>query len=75
MTTDVLVRSVVALLQWCKRQRTPKGGVALKRQAERLLGEALKAIEAEGFVSEESTENLHHSMALLAEYLDLIRKL
>ena len=40
-----------------------------------VLTKSKKAIEAEGFVSEESTENLHHSMALLAEYLDLIRKL
>ena len=73
MSTDDLVRSVVALQVLCKRQRTPKGGVALKRRAERLLGEALKAIEADGFVSDESKENLLQSVAILSEYLDLIR--
>jgi len=73
MSSDDLVRSVAALHQWCKRQRTPKGGVALKRRAERLLGEALKAIEADGLVSDESRENLLQSLALFSEYLDLIR--
>jgi len=73
MSSDELVRSVVALYEWCKRQRTPKGGVALKRRAERLLGEALKALEADGFVSDESRDNLLQSVALYSEYLDLIR--
>ena len=73
MTTDDVVRSAVALHELCKRQRTPKGGVALKRRAERLLGEALKAIEAEGFVSDESRDNLLHAVAVFSEYVDLIR--
>lgn len=70
---DRLVRSAVALREFCIRQRAPKGGAPLVRKAERLLGEALGAINADGFASQESNEKLLTSVAVFSEYLDLIR--
>jgi hypothetical protein len=68
-----LVRTAVALHNWCRQQRAPKGGVPLKRRAERLLEEALAQIRADGFIADESRGKLLASVAFLSEYLDMIR--
>lgn len=70
---DHLVASAVALQKLCKRQRPPKRGAPLVRKADRLLGEALDAIDADGFGSQESRDNLLAAVVVFSEYLELIR--
>ena len=73
MSSEESVRCAVALQQLCKGRRTAKGGVAPKRKAERFLGKALETIKAEGYVSDESRENVLQALASFSEFLDLIR--
>ena len=72
-SVDRLVRTVVSTYEWCKRQRAPKGGALLLRQARRLLGQAVSEIEQSSSMSHESREKLLHTLAVLGEFLDLIR--
>ncbi len=70
---DRLARTIADMIEFCKRHRAPKGGAALKRQAERLLSEALETRSAERVSSKDSHDKLLASLAYLAEYLDLLR--
>lgn len=68
-----LVNAVTSAHEWVRQSRPPKGGVASKRKAEKLLQDCLIQLDQPRHVGTALRSNLHKAMGALAEYVSWLR--